>query len=349
MIRVGFNPYGIAYSMGLQGAGTPRANPRPLTLQAYLQLAQDIGAAGIELDAGYVLRLDAPGRDRLRSAIAQHGWWVVLSRPVLHPDLDEALALARTLGAAVIRSHLTGVLCGDRSNPQCKWTELVRQVRSGLRAAAERAARHDLSIAIENHQDFTSAELMELCDACGTNVGITFDVGNALAVGEDPVDFARAVEPRIRHLHLKDYRAHWSEDGYRLVRCPIGDGAVTFSQVLAVFDAHAELTASIECGALAARHVRLLDAGWWTLYPPRHAAQLARGLAAARARRLPENESWHTPWESDAPGEQIVQFEMDQLWKSVHNLRAMGLMSGGKPLPPGISDSVISTGVRHGR
>ena len=47
--------------------------------------------------------------------------------------------------------------------------------------------------------------------------------------GEDPIAFTRRAAHRIRHVHLKDYRAQFTPEGFRLVRCAIGDGAVPFS------------------------------------------------------------------------------------------------------------------------
>jgi hypothetical protein len=100
----------------------------------------------------------------------------------------------------------------------------------------------------------------------------------------------------VRHVHLKDYRAHWTDEGYRLVRCAAGDGAVPFPEVIAALaEHHQTLTASIECGALNARHVRLLLPAWWAGYPERPASALAAGLLAARVRRLDEKTSGARP------------------------------------------------------
>ena len=54
---------------------------------------------------------------------------------------------------------------------------------------------------------------------------------------EAPLDFARtAIAPDVGHVHLKDYRVQFTDEGYRLVRCAIGDGAVPFREI---FDLHA--------------------------------------------------------------------------------------------------------------
>src|SRR5271166_1429015 len=63
----------------------------------------------------------------------------------------------------------------------------------------------------------------------------------------------------VRHVHLKDYRIQFTDEGYRLVRCAIGDGAVPIAAMLDILAAHGrKLTAALEPGALEARHVRLL-------------------------------------------------------------------------------------------
>ena len=80
-------------------------------------------------------------------------------------------------------------------------------------------------LAIENHQDFGSDELAEFCETT-RGVGICLDTGNTFPVAEAPLDFTRRIAPHVRHVHLKDYRVQFTDEGYRLVRCAIGDGAV---------------------------------------------------------------------------------------------------------------------------
>lgn len=325
MLRVGLNPYGITYSVGLQGRGTPRANPNPLGLAGYLDLAEEIGAKCIEFPVALLPKDDADALARLRERLAARKMTPVLSQASPVSGVEDSVRCAVALGARVIRMNLTSVLCGDRAGPDCRWSEIVAALRPALREAAARAGERDLDLAMENHQDFTSTELMELCHVSGANVGVCLDTGNALAVGEDPIDFAETVAPRVRHVHLKDYRAQWTDEGYRLIRCAVGDGAIPFAQIAARF-ADREVTAAIEPGALAARHIRLLDPGWWEGYPDRSARALAAGLRAARVRRLANDADGRTPWEQEAESAEIVRYEMEMLRKSVANLKRLRLM-----------------------
>ena len=49
MGRVILNPYGIAYALGLQAQGPAAVNPRPVSFEQFLALAEEIGAAGVEI------------------------------------------------------------------------------------------------------------------------------------------------------------------------------------------------------------------------------------------------------------------------------------------------------------
>lgn len=327
MLRIGLNPYGIAYSVGLQGANTPRANPRPLGLWGYLDLAEQVGATNtIELPTAWVAALGMVDSLRLRDWLRAMNAEPVLSQGSPVSGVDASLALAGQLGARVIRMALTPVLCGDRAAPSCGWLDTVAAVRRALTEAAARANDAGVTFAIENHQDFTSAELVELCETCGPagGVGVCLDTANALAVGEDCVAFARTVAPHVAHVHLKDYHVQWTREGYRLIRCATGDGAVPFAQVAAALAAHhPTLPAVIEIGALSVRHVRLLTPGWWEHYPDRSARAFAAGLAAARNGCLPETDDWRTPWERDESPDAVVAYEHEQLRASVANLRRL--------------------------
>jgi len=181
-----------------------------------------------------------------------------------------------------------------------------------------------VSLAIENHQDFTSAELMAFCEEAGEAVGIALDTGNSFPVAEAPLDFARTVAPRVRHVHLKDYRVQLTDEGYRLVRCAIGEGAVPFRELVEILGR--DLTASLEPGALAARHIRLFTAEWWRGYPPVDARQLAAALRAAQVNKLGEDEDHRTPWERGERGEALIRYERDMMRRSAANMRALGLM-----------------------
>jgi sugar phosphate isomerase/epimerase len=326
MFRVGLNPYGLAYAVGLQGAGTPRENPLPIGLDGFMHFAQEVGARSLEIHGPWLEGQSAPGLARIREECESHGMTPIVSTGLKHQPgetLKAAVAHTRAVGATVLRLGLTPVLEGSRAALGARWHALVAHARSTLAREAPRAADAGITIAIEDHQDFGSEELLDLAEASGPSVGIVFDTGNPFAVGEDPVAFARRAAPRIRHVHLKDYRAQFTDEGYRLVRCAIGDGAVPFWDLARVLSSHhEELTASIEPGALEARHIRLFTARWWDGYPPRDAGELGTAIGRLRATRIADGEPYETPWESEAPPDQIVEYELAQVRRSIQTMQA---------------------------
>src|ERR1700728_3798349 len=285
----GLNPYGLTYHLGLQGAGGPRANPKGTGLEGFIAIATQLGAK--------VLEIYDPWLRALRDRLAGLGMAPIVSSGLMMGPFESALRSARLLNVEVIRHGLTTVLCGDRHALGDKWKELVAQVRAALADHGPRAADEGRVLAIENHQDFGSDELSEFCETT-RGLGICLDTGNTFPVAEAPLDFVRRVAAHVRHVHLKDYRVQFTDEGYRLVRCAIGDGAVPLAAMLDIVAAQGrKLNAVLESGALEARHVRFLRPEWWNFYAPKSAPALAACLAAARVNRLADDADFRTPWE----------------------------------------------------
>jgi sugar phosphate isomerase/epimerase len=325
---IGMNPYGLTYTLGLQGAGTPRANTNGTGLEGFLAIATSHGARTIDLHHPWLAGMDPGAKKAFGERLAGMGVVPVVSTGLPQETGEGMLDTAAAIGAPVVRMGLTTVLCGDRAAyGAARWSELVATVRARLAVLAPRAADLGVSLAIENHQDFTAEELLDLCEEAGPACGICLDTGNSFPVAEAPIPFARKVAPRVVHVHLKDYRVQFTPEGYRLVRCAIGDGAVPFAEIAAILtEGGRRLTAALEPGALEARHVRLFTPGWWRGYAPKDARALAAALAAAQVNRLPEDADWRTPWEREAPPAEIVAYETDMMARSVANMRALGLM-----------------------
>jgi sugar phosphate isomerase/epimerase len=322
--RTGLNPYGLTYHLGLQGHGTARANPDGRGLEGFIALGAELGARVLEIFDPWLAALSDDDLRALKERLAGLGIEPVVSGGLITADADSVFRSARLLGAGMIRFVLTNVLCGDRAARE-DWADLRAAAARAVTTLGRRAADQGIMIAIENHQDFTSAEMVEFC-GLGPGVGLTYDTGNSFPVAEAPLDFTRIVAPHVRHLHLKDYRVQFTREGIRLVRCAIGDGAIPFAEIFALLGEHHDsLTAVLEPGALEARHVRLFTPGWWRGYPQRSAPALAACLLAAQRNRLGEEDDFRTPWERKADGE-VADYELAMIRRSAANMRNLGVM-----------------------
>jgi 3-oxoisoapionate decarboxylase len=327
-ISVGLNPYGLTYHLGLQGKGTPRANPDGKGLEGFIAIATELGARVLEIFDPWLAELSDQQLTELRKRLSDLGMTPVISAGLnMMGPIESALRSARMLDAKVIRLGLSPVLEGSRNAWGEKWAALQATIHEGLVKFAPMAQADGRVLAIENHQDFGSAELVAFCEQYGPAMGITLDTGNTFPVGEAPMDFVKRVAPLVSHVHLKDYRVQFTDEGYRLVRCAIGDGAVPLKAMLEeIGKHHAHINAVLEPGALEARHIRYHNPDWWVGYTPMQARDFARTLAAARVNRLADDTDFRTPWERQADDE-LVQYELAMIHRSADNMRKIGVMT----------------------
>jgi 3-oxoisoapionate decarboxylase len=225
-----------------------------------------------------------------------------------------------------VRVTASTILCGDRRAVRDTWPAYLREIASRLRAVRGLAEECGVSIALENHQDLTSEELVAICEDLGSpSIGVNLDAANPLAVVEDPLVFARRVVPYLKNVHLKDYFLYSTPEGYRLVRSPVGAGVLDVPGLFDLLRREApEATVSIELGALVARHVRFLEDDFWPGYPPRRVEEILPVLRLREAYARPASEEWRTPWERGEDGAKVAAYELRQFEQSVAYLRAMG-------------------------
>ena len=316
-MRTGLSVYGTTFSMGLNPAsGRPLITPHQLMDQAL-----QFGLQGVELPATLLQHADIAA---VADYAEQRGLFITLAAGGYDPDrLAEAIHLATHLRAATVRTAIGGAkLGGDRRHLVGRWQTFMQEVQIKLRAATIVAEQAGVNLAVENHQDLASEELLWLCESIASpRFGLTLDTGNPLATAEEPLDFAKRVAPYLKNVHLKDYWIYLSEEGYRLVRSPLGQGVIDFPALFTIFASDCpDVTMSVELGALEARHIRVLADDYWPEYPARSAAQLARVLRIVQDNARPTGD-WRTPFEHAEPVEAIVAYEQRQLATSLAYLQ----------------------------
>jgi sugar phosphate isomerase/epimerase len=327
--------YGVPYSMGYIPLKDGTVNPRPQGPIALMDRAAALGLAGIEIPLtsrvpsfeGRMVELP-PSASDLGSELRKRNMRVVADSGVIvdtdAEDLRQYLQTAHGMGAAVVRVTLSNVLCGDRRTCAEGWQNRLEASAARLREVLPLAEELGLAIAVENHQDATTDDLLRLYEMVGRSAafGVTLDTGNPLAMGEDPVEAARRLAHLIRHVHLKDYTIHFAPEGYRLVRCAAGDGAIDFPAILAIVASNGQaVTPGIEIAAQATRTIPFLDRDWWSTYPSRDARDLVGPLQILWSKGRPANEPYSSAWERGANGDDVIAEEWAVLERSVKYFR----------------------------
>jgi sugar phosphate isomerase/epimerase len=218
--------FSCPHSFGWLPAADGSGPAEPLTAEKWMDIARAQGLAGVEVPIPPT-EDRAEAAARLKDAAEERGMRVLLAAgPASVEELSAFVAAARVIhpeGLLAIRATVSKVLCGDRRLQPGGWPAHLASVAACLREVAPVARDLGVGIALENHQDATSAELIALCEEAGPDVvGVCLDTANPLSVGEDPVEFAERIAPYCRHVHLKDYTIHFAAAGFRVARCAAG-------------------------------------------------------------------------------------------------------------------------------
>ena len=315
--------------MGNTGKNTDRKNPNPWTIEDFVEFAAKHGFGGIEAPLmRFVPDLDPTRLKELKARLSGYNMFFLMD---LETALDQnqikaLIPWAKEFGSPIIRTKSSNVLGCDRKSLAKPWPEHVRHCISILKNLSPLLRENGLKIAIENHQDLDSNDLLEIVNSVGSDiVGVNFDIGNAFSTCEDPIVFARKLGSSIINVHLKEYQIFKSENGFRLVRSPIGKGSVDFKNVLSLLaKASPDAKMVIELGALEARNIAWLEESFWREIKPRDPIELItffQLLESETKRDLLD--SWKTLWEQEARADEIIAYETEELEESLKYLKIL--------------------------
>jgi sugar phosphate isomerase/epimerase len=262
----------------------------PLT---FLAFCQERGAAGAQLALGV---RDASYTGKLRRWVEERRLYLEGS---LRPPRDRADAerfeaevrTARAAGATVVRTVMLPTRRYETFTSAAAYREFKERSRRSLQLAEPVLARHKVRLAVENHKDFRKDELVALLRGLGSaHVGACVDVGNNIALLEEPLATAEALAPWAFSCHLKDMAVEESADGFLLAEVPLGEGFVDLRRVVQVLrKGRAEVRFNLEMITRDPLRIPCLTEGYWATLGEVSGRDLARTLALVRrhARKKP--------------------------------------------------------------
>lgn len=140
-------------------------------------------------------------------------------------DMEQHFKTCEIMGTNILR--MVGSHYGLRNTPHRPQMEKLIKL---MKESAKRAEDHGIKLAMENHFDFTCDEMLEMFDAVSSPCfGMTFDTGNALRYGDEPVAAAKKLSKYIYAIHFKDVaplRDGNPEDWFYYACTPIGKGVI---------------------------------------------------------------------------------------------------------------------------
>jgi sugar phosphate isomerase/epimerase len=270
-----------SYSRRLAGAQRASfSEPR-----RFLEHCRLRGAGGIQVAIGARTATEA---EDLRRAAESSGMFIegqtrLPAAPADRERFEAELRSARAAGARVVRIAL-----GDRRYEQFsaleQFSAFARRSWASLCLAEPAAARCGIDLAIENHKDFRAPELLDMLRRLGSErVGICVDVGNSLALLEDPVEVVEAFAPWARSVHLKDAGLAPCAEGFLLGDVPLAAGILDLGRMVrALRSARPAIDFTLEMITRDPLTIPCLTERYWATLPDVAARDLARTLALAR-------------------------------------------------------------------
>ena len=114
----------------------------------------------------------------------------------------------------------------------------IKNILKLLREPVKIAEDLGIKLAMENHFDFTIEEMLLIIESINSkNFGITFDSGNCLRNGDEPVQATRLLADHIFATHLKDVAPMYGGDPkewYYYACTPIGQGVIDIPSIIKV-------------------------------------------------------------------------------------------------------------------
>ncbi|MBA4066360.1 MAG: xylose isomerase [Isosphaera sp.] len=258
----------------------------PLALVAE---AARVGAAGVQTR----IPADADTK-KLRDAADKHGLYLEGSVGLPKTDADVARFEADVKACAAAGADILRTVC--MSGRRYEVFESADQFKAfagesweALKRAEPVAAKHKVTLAVENHKDWRTDEMVGWLKKLGSDrVRVCLDTGNSVALLEDPAATAEALAPFTVTTHLKDMAASESDDGFLLSEVPFGDGFLDLPKVVGVLrKANPRVRLNLEMITRDPLRVPCLTAKYWATMPALPARDLADALARVRRNKPP--------------------------------------------------------------
>jgi sugar phosphate isomerase/epimerase len=193
---------------------------------------------------------------------------------------------AKEAGVDILRTVLLGGRRYETFTSREGYDGFRRQAWQALQRALPTLDRHKVRLAVENHKDLRSGELVGLMGKLASErVGVCIDLGNNLALLEDPVETVQALAPWVLTCHLKDMAVAEYAGGFLLAEVPLGDGILDLGRIAGMLrKARRGIRFGLEMITRDPLQVPCLEEGYWKTLTDVPGKDLARTLALVRRR-----------------------------------------------------------------
>jgi sugar phosphate isomerase/epimerase len=171
----------------------------------------------------------------------------------------------------------------DRFRSDVSWNDQLAATLRFIQILAPCLRDQECRLNIETHEEITSFEVVRLVESAGSDiVGVTFDTGNVLARGENPVAAARRVAPFTHSTHVKDAILFFDVNGLVRQPRPCGEGILDWPNILSIlkeYEPDLHLTLEDHKGLMP---VEIYLPEWISAHPDLSVEELAQVVRLAK-------------------------------------------------------------------
>jgi 3-oxoisoapionate decarboxylase len=246
---------------------------------ALLEHCKSIGAAGIQVGVNGWSK-DFGNSLRMRSEKLNMYLEGSIGLPKSKEDLErfeEEIITAKHAGVKIFRTVCLGGRRYETFQSAAEFEAFRKQSLQSLQWSVPIVEKHQVKLAVENHKDWTAAELVEIINGLGSAaVGVTLDFGNNISLLEDPDKVIEILAPFAFSTHIKDMAVQPYEKGFLLSEIPLGKGKVDLEKGIALCRKYnPDITFNLEMITRNPLEIPCLTKHYWATFGQKPAIELA--------------------------------------------------------------------------
>lgn len=226
-MKLGISSYTYGWGCGISGYPPPT---KPLDWRTLLRRAAEMNVRVVQIANNMPLHeidLDALTTEAQRLGIALEAG----TRGIQPDHLKRYAQIAGRIGSPILRCVV------DTADHRPEFAEIVHT----LQAVLPEFEKHNVTLAIENHDRFPAETLARLMRALNdAPIGICLDVANSLGCEEPMRHVATVLAPYTVNLHIKEYviKRLPSYQGFIIHGAPFGQGMCDLDWLLPYLRRH---------------------------------------------------------------------------------------------------------------
>ncbi len=287
----------------------------------FLEHCHALGAGGIQ---AALSSLEPAYLKKLRGRAEEFGMYLEVMAEL--PKENDASAFERTVaaakaaGALCIRTAALGGRRYEKFSQLSEWREFVTRSLAAIDRALAIATAQRMPVAVENHKDWTAQELAALMkDRSSEYLGVCLDLGNNIALLDDPAEAIETLAPFAVSTHFKDMAVEPDADGFLLSEVPLGEGIVDLERAVATIRrVRPKARFTLEMITRNPLSVPCLTDKYWVTFPDRNGKYLADTLRLVRAAA---DRLQHLPHVDGESREGLVQLEEENVKQCLYYAR----------------------------